>query len=255
MKGVYDVSPGLRPFGTDFGNGQQDQEHFPRDEDFPRFLANKQRCLAEHPARHLLEHELSPEARLAAATVISEHTGVPSRALIVLGMQVQEDLAIVQTDGERDWLAWMFVCSPSHWRPEAKIGKSFFAVHEPIPGFEKVNAAAAGMVKAMVEKGPWVRFVWGIETCDDLNLHPDHAEPRDFSKPVYVRTERQITWPLPEAKAALFSIRVGVRPAADLSREERLALTQSIESMDEAALAYKGMAGNREAVLRHILES
>ena len=253
MKGVYDVSPGLRPFGTDFGNGELDQVLFQKDREFDRYIANKQRCLETHPERHLLEHELSPETRLAAAELIAQHTGIQSRSLIQLGMQVQEDLAIVQTDGDRDFLAWLFVCSPSHWRPETKIGRSFFEVHQPIPGFERVNAAAGGMVKAMVEKGPWVRFVWGLETCDDLNLHPDATEPRDFSQPLYIRTERQITWPLPEVHAALFSIRVSVRPVSVLTQEERQALARAIESMNKDALDYKGIGPHRDHLVPQIL--
>ena len=47
-KGVYEVAPGLRPFGTSFGNGELDQKVFQFDQEFSRYRENKIACLSEN---------------------------------------------------------------------------------------------------------------------------------------------------------------------------------------------------------------
>ncbi len=251
-RGVYDVRPGLVPFGTDFGNGESDQRLFQIDEHFDRYLENKERALKLWPNSHCLESNLEPAVRHAAECLMRRHLGVDKGGLEDLMLQVQEDIAIVATEGLRDWLAWACVCSPSHWAPEAKIGRSFFDVHKPIPGFEKVNQASAGLVNAMVSKGPFVRFVWGLESSPELNCHPRSVEPRDFRRGVWVRTERQVTWPLRGVGAALFSIRVYNLALEQLSTVDRNLLKQALLSMSPEARVYKGVAEQFDLVLSQL---
>ena len=86
-------------------------------------------------------------------------------ALDALCSQFQEDLAIVRAEpGRGDWLAAYQICAPTHWAPEEKAGKSFAAIHAPVPGIEPIVRVADAMVDAMVNRGPFVRFVWGIDT-------------------------------------------------------------------------------------------
>jgi hypothetical protein len=164
---------------------------------------------------------------------------------------VQEDLAIVVRDEARDWIAYINVCNPSHWLPTEKIGLSFFDAHVPVPGFERVNAAAKAMVDSMIHRGPFVRFVWGLESDDQLNHHPVPPVGRDqavwygrrFDEGLFVRVERQVLWPLPEVSAALFSIRPIVYSAESV-RADAIAwekLVQAVQGMSAEALAYKGI--------------
>ena len=93
------------------------------------------------------------------------------------------DLAVMRAEGEkqdfRDWLASIHLCAPSHWAAEDKIGLPFTAIHAPIPHIEKVNAAAESLVRAMIHRGPYVRFVWGFAApLRSYSLYASDATPR-----------------------------------------------------------------------------
>ncbi|RYG38171.1 DUF3445 domain-containing protein [bacterium] len=287
MKGIYEVAPGLKPFGTDFGNGELDRQAFPRTDDLGHFLENKRRGLRERRGKYARAFRLDREVEAAAARLIAERLAsehpdrfrartdegeliltlddttwqLPSRgdgaSLDLLARLVGEDLAVVRRDGEIDWTAYLHVCAPSHWAPEDKIGRSFFETHHPIPGFERVNAASKGLIKAMVESGPWVRFTWGPESDDRLNHHPEPPPGEDpgtwngriFDDRFWVRWERQTLWPLPEVDAALFTIRVGYLADEDLTQAERAALADALQSMTPAAREYKGINAGFDRLL------
>ncbi|HEU4751688.1 MAG TPA: heme-dependent oxidative N-demethylase subunit alpha family protein, partial [Armatimonadota bacterium] len=177
--------------------------------------------------------------------------------------QVPEDLAVVRTSPERgEWLAAVHVCAPSHWAPAEKLGRDFPGVHAPVPGFERVNAAAPALVEAMVRRGPFVRFGWGISGDDRLNHHPEPPEgisreawhPQPFTgpgEPFYVRVERQVLWGLPEVGASLFAIRLSFVPAGEIRADPRLreGLRSALRSMSPASRAYKGLAGCCEEII------
>jgi len=292
-KGVYDVAPGLRPFGTDFGNGAADKRLFQIDAEFERYADNKRRALRERRDKYVRAFRLPRDTEDAAIRLITSRLAVdyPERfqvetsdglttlfdgevrydlsaagresrsdALDFLARLVPEDLAIVQVQHGVDWVAYLHLCSPSHWAAEEKIGRSFFDVHTPIPGFERVNAAASGLVDAMLNKGPFVRFVWGVESDDRLNHHP---EPPPGHDPVewdgrsfecgrfWVRTERQVIWGMPEVGAALFTIRVGFVPDDVVLSDDTLrrSLSEAVAGMSPEALAYKGLARGRDRLL------
>ncbi len=186
-------------------------------------------------------------------------------AFDALCCQVQEDIAVVRTlPGRGDWIAALHLCSPSHWGAEQKIGRSFVDAHAPVPGMEKVNAAAASLVEAMVHRGPFVRFVWGVGADDRLNHHP-HPPPgvgreawrgRAFdpaaSPPFFLRVERQALWGLPDVGAALFTIRVSFVDGEEIRARpaERAQLRSALLSMSPASRVYKGVAGCVEEIVR-----
>lgn len=252
-KGVYEVAPGLRPFGTDFGNGEADQRVFQLDSEYARYRANKIDAIGERRSKYVCREDLSEEVEAAAVGLIrrllpsSEACGLDD-----LAMSVQEDIVLVSTEGDCDWVSYLHLCSPSHWAAEAKVGRSFFDVHAPIPGFDRINSVSRELVEAMVRKGPFVRFVWGVESDDRLNHHPEPPPGHDpgewhgrqFSKGrFFVRTERQVIWGLPEVGAAMFTIRVGHVPDTVVLARPHLrdSLRSAVESMSPAARAYKGL--------------
>ena len=189
-------------------------------------------------------------------------------AFDALCMQFECDLAVMRAEGEqqlfRDWLAQIHLCAPSHWAAEDKIGLPFTAIHAPIPHIEKVNAAAEGLVRAMIHRGPYVRFVWGFATDDRLNHHPvpplghDPAAWRGRSfdaarhpAPVLLRIERQVTWGIPHVNAALFGIHVGFiegNAVRDNLREREL-FTSALRSLSPQSRVYKSVEGSLEDVL------
>lgn len=251
-KGRYEVGPALRQFGTDFGNGEEDKQVFQFRDDAERLLANKQACLNERRDKYFARHNLKPEVEAAAIQVIQSQVPTDG-SLDEIALQVPEDIAIVTTDGTQDWLAYGSLCAPSHWALEEKIGRSFATVHDPIPGFDKVTAVAPKMIDAMVNKGPWVRFVWSLESDDRPNHHP-HAPPgwdqaewwgRQFKEKLrfWVRVERQCLVPLPNVQSALFTIRLSWWTMEEILCDQllRQPLIRALNGMTQPERAYKGI--------------
>ncbi len=247
QSGRYDVSPSLRPFGTDFGNGEWDRDYFPRDDEAFRAVAEKKRTLADGSLAYVGEFQLSDAVRESATAWVSRSSGQMGGSLDEMMANVAEDLAIVSTDVDRDWISYLHLCSPSHWAMADKIGTSFFETHLPVPGIERVNAAATGLVRAMVQGGPKVRFVWTVESDNDFNHHPSRPAGRNFAEvgDFWVRWERQVTVGLPDVKAALFLVRVGFCSRQEVLGDAGLrnSLVAALESMSPASRSYKGLGG------------
>ena len=263
LKGAYEVAPNLRLLGN--------ERAFEFDTLWPKLEANKR---LDRPGR-VLRHDLDDETATAVVGTLAtrlarewpdyfaldgslscgltdEVVPLSAQGLDRLAENLPCDLAIVRREGVRDWNAYLHVCAPSHWRPEEKIGKPFVETHAPIPHFERVNAAAGGLVEAMIERGPWVRFVWGFETDDELDHHPDRAPGRVFgTKPFLVRVERQVLIPLAEHGASIFLIGVAFVSKSTILADEALwhPLRAALVGMSPEARAYKGVADEFEGLL------
>lgn len=248
-KGVYDVSPALKPLGHDFGNGEADRWAFQFDDLWPELRANKLRVTGGPDAgKHVGRLGLSSEVELAALEALkgrlADEHGLESHAvgLEEFALEVPEDMALIVDDGDEDRVAFIHVCAPSGWRPADKLGQSFAGTHAPVPGMERVVAARRSLVRAMVERGPWVRFVWGVYADAELNHHPDSARA-PITDELFVRVERQVTLPLPGAGAALFLIRVSFWSLAELRANPAWVapLISGLRSMSPETRAYKGL--------------
>lgn len=186
-------------------------------------------------------------------------------ALDALACQVQEDWAITCRRNGREWLAAVHLCSANHWAAEEKIGQDFTTVHAPVAGMEALNARAEVFVQTMMEKGPFVRFAWGLSTDQRLNHHPQppsgvDAEAwcgRNFNadRPaLYMRVERQVLWPFRQQDASFFAIRPYFYDCAQLDRHQRNQLADALEGMSSATLEYKGL-GEGQSAMCHWLRS
>jgi dimethylamine monooxygenase subunit A len=208
---------------------------------------------------------------LVDCTSTTRVTPVPTYvdAFDALMCQVQEDVAVVvRLERGEDEVGAIHLCAANHWSARDKIGQSFLHIHQVVPGMEPVNRRAPQMVDAMIDRGPFVRFVWGIATDTRLNHHPDpapghapaawHGRRFDKDNPrLYVRVERQVLWGLPEVGAALFAIRPSFRDGAVIRADAELnqALQSGLASMTPEQALYKGVADSRDAVidwLRHV---
>lgn len=170
-----------------------------------------------------------------------------------LACQVQEDLAVMVVDTRgQDRLAGLHLCAPNHWAPAEKIGGNLESVHRPVPLFAETNRHTGRLAQAMIRKGPYVRFAWGLAADTRLNHHPDpppgqsslHRAGRDFGSALsglYLRTERQVIWGFPQLHAALFTIRTGFQVLTDLDETERIALKRALQGMHENSAQYKGL--------------
>jgi hypothetical protein len=251
------MQAGLLRFGTDFGNGPRDGHYFQVDVERPRYIEAKRAAPAE---RHVLAGDDSEAemARAAALRWMRERLAETHPAILVeidaddeardpldaVARAVQEDFAVILAgDGDAGRAVALDVRFPSGWRPERLAGASFARIHAPVPGFAKVDAAAQSMVRAMVDRGPYVRFVWTLSADDALDHHPESGRrvAWDDARDVFLRVERQVTVPLPPLRASVFLIRTYLYPWASLPPRERDVLRAAMASMPEDVRQYKGL--------------
>jgi hypothetical protein len=172
----------------------------------------------------------------------------------------EEDLAIL--DGASTTLPWLCVCVPSHWAPEEKLGLPFAAVHAPVADNALLQAAGEKLVQLATGGERWERFVWTVTPSERYDQHPKrHArqpwpqtpDPEAFAAGCFLRAERQTFFPVGRGtRQAVFTIRVMLRPLAEAlaTRAKAQRLHDSLASMSDAVLAYKGLAAAREPLLR-----
>jgi len=203
-----------------------------------------------------------PEAQGDAVNGPVDFTGAD--LLDFLASQLSEDLAITCRDREtgENWQAFLHVSFPNHWAPEEKIGKPFMAVHEPVADFERIARASEKLIDAMITKGPFIRFAWGIATDTRLNHHPELPQGRklegdalaELGEHVFMRIERQTLKGFPEHDAAFFTIRTTFRTLAEIARDsvQREHLREAIATMGPDALAYKGLEDLQAPLVRYL---
>lgn len=291
LDGKYVVTPGLNAMTK---ADARDQFVFQLDDQYAHFINNKMCCHDEAVHKYYLEEDFSERTAVAVNQffvnrLVKEYPDVfvftfeagrfslfnkwteetltweedwrncqqPNWLSLfeALCHQVQEDIAVCQLAGERDWLAAIHLSAPNHWAPADKIGKPFSAVHGPVPGMEKLNQSYFKMLLTAVQKGPFFRFAWGIATDSRLNHHPEAPAGVDPAfwqgrrvaaapgEEICLRVERQTISGLPECDAFFFTIRTYFYPVYSLSAEEKKALLTAVEGMSAESLAYKGLTG------------
>lgn len=262
------MRPRLQPFGTDFGNGDADRRYLQRDALEPLYLRAKRtptrpgsrepreryriaRGVAEDVAhRAVLEWiDRSHEAEHLDLQPCDHTTDFGAR-YAAISDAVQEDFVVLARDETGlDRAIAVYVCFPSGWRPEAILGWSFQQIHGRVPDFADEAAAARSLVSAMLERGPYVRFVWTICADDGLDHHPDEGARVTFgpgAQKGWLRIERQVTVPFVAEQASLFLIRTYLRAFSSLSASERETLGRALSCMPESTARYKGLAGHIE---------
>lgn len=283
-KGLYEVALSLRPLGTDFGNGDFDKSILHTYSNYSEYYQNKLSCLKERKSKYVCRSNISPNQenvltnfliarlKLDMSSHLYQENDTLKSSLIDFNVDLkmedksllldqicmfsQEDIALVTRNDQTDYIAYLNLCSPSHWAAEDKIGKNFFDVHFPIPGIEKINANANKIVEMMIHKGPFVRFIWSFVTDTRLNHHPiapqgmDHSEwkGRSFNKsadiPFYLRIERQCIFGLPEVNASVFTIGVNFISGKTVKDNPvyKDQLKSALLSMSLESREYKGVA-------------
>jgi hypothetical protein len=111
------------------------------------------------------------------------------------------------------------------------------------------------MVTGMIERGPYVRFVWTVTADDHLDHHPEEGrrvEWRD-ARAGWLRVERQVTVPFSAVGASLFLVRTYVYPFASLADDERRVLATAIERMPTAIADYKRVSPEARRIVRRLL--
>lgn len=182
--------------------------------------------------------------------------GLRGLDLLVEGwlLACSDDLVVLHRRGPGVLAAELLaVAFPSGWPVRARAGASLAELHAPVADGERLLAASAPLSEALLTKGPFVQHVWGLDPSGRLDrdpLAPDAEAPSCPEPPGWwLRVERQTTLPLPGLDRALFCIRPHLVPLPALTSAQRAVLREAIASMSPEALAYKGIATARDALL------
>jgi dimethylamine monooxygenase subunit A len=108
---------------------------------------------------------------------------------------------------------------PSTWNPLEKIGLPLASIHKPVPNSDALQRASANLTRAVLERGPFERFVWTVQSSPQLGAHTARTMPDDGG--AYWRIERQTFVPMPELGRYWFVIRVHVAPLASVLNPDR----------------------------------
>lgn len=178
--------------------------------------------------------------------------------LLIAGSLVADDLVILENRDGGWRVTAGFVAFPSSWSLKEKAGKTIGEIHGPVPDFEP-GSRNDGLITRMFDRiapGRVVeRFNWSIYPEADLDWPPEkgarlarkHFDPSSN----FIRVERQTLRKLPETGAMLFTIRIYQDPIAAVTAHPELAnqLSNRLDAMSVAQLAYKGMTEKREKLM------
>ena len=250
----FRMQPGLRRLA-------QSSPQLTRLDPAGRLYREKREVLEAGQSRHCVAgFDPVPALEAIARKVAADLSGPPLAPGVPLELAVEEDLAIL--DGATTALPWLCVCVPSHWAPEEKLGLPFAAVHAPVADNAALQAAGAHLIQMVTGGDCWERFVWTVSPSPRHDQHPRRhrrepwpatEDPVAFAAGCFLRAERQTFFPVGHGtRQAVFTIRVMLQPLAEAvaSREHAQRLRDSIASMSDSVLAYKGLAAAREPLLR-----
>ena len=230
-KSGYSLLPQLRKIDGDI---------FKITPDTPRFLFEK--SMANMYGDRFIEHNMTQEISDAAAKFILDNYPIKLKEphnLANIATQIQEDFAVHRLSDSYDWLAASYICLPSSWAPEEKMGKSFDEIHKIIPGMSLKNSRK--ILEAVIYQGPFQRFVWGLIYENELNYHPSiKRKPFNPDEPLFfVKVEKQMMIGLPEHKSLLFVLRQHLIPE---SETDIPLLHKALIGMTKEQKAYKGIS-------------
>ena len=223
-------------------------------------LFREKRMVVEAGRSRLCVPGFDPAPAFEAIAGQAHVQGIAVAPDLPLELAFEEDFAIL--DGDSTTLPWLCVCVPSHWAPEDKLGLPFAAVHGPVADNALLQAAGERLVQLATGGDRWERFVWTVTPSPRHDQHPGrhsrqpwpHATDADaFAAGCLLRAERQTFFPVGRGtRQAVFTIRVMLQPLGEAvaTREQAQRLHDSLVSMSDAVLAYKGLAGARDPLLR-----
>ncbi len=201
------------------------------------------------------------------ASWLERQNGV-ARLLDALALSCQEDIVIMRGVAETAHAEALSVSFPSGWDPREKLTENFHRIHEPIADNTKLLKASGNTMKALLTKGPFIRFSWGLTINPSLDNHPHSPKPSaaqawlenpsELVRHSYLRMERQTTFPMPDLERGLFSIRIYVTPLLERLENDpslRSRLARFVASVKPEVLEYKGMAQITPGILQWLSEA
>ena len=220
-------------------------------------LAERAHWLAEAPDEYAL---LTPGGvpLLTEALGLARSWGaIPENdSLAALGRVWEPDFVLLSLGDDGPVVEGGVVCFPTSWSLREKLGRTLTETHGPVP---RLNAELAERIATALRKlapgTAWERDNWGLVRTPERNRHPrlnrarlDATVARDE---VWLRTEHQVLFKLPQTGGVLFGIRIGVMPFEELLADPvgSAGLRQALETMSKEVADYKGLAAVRGKVI------
>jgi hypothetical protein len=164
----------------------------------------------------------------------------PTTNLIELGLQLEEDIAILQNGVVK---AILF-CFPSGFIPVEKLGQNFFQMHQPVADNQKLLRASDKVTELISRPGAqFRRNVWTLTTSPKLSRHPIYKNlepPVTGIDELYFRYETQTTVGL-DNNISLFFVKVDVTKFNELPPDLQSKTVESLMTMPVSVLQYKGL--------------
>ncbi|TNF58871.1 MAG: DUF3445 domain-containing protein [Rhodobacteraceae bacterium] len=141
--------------------------------------------------------------------------------LRTLGHLVQEDVCILQREGDEHVLTGAVLCFPASWRLDEKIGRPLVAIHEPVAHYDDTMARRVQRLFDGVQaRRPMWRFnrLWyqDPELHAPRSVHAPRRQGAGASDGPYLRSEKQSILRLPESGAVVFTIHTFMVARADV---------------------------------------
>jgi hypothetical protein len=177
------------------------------------------------------------------------------------GRMVQEDLCLMQQQGDKFVLTAASLCAPSGWKLAEKLGQPLIGIHEPVPGYDVELAHRVQRVFLGLQPGqPVWRLNWSLATEPTFfmpgghSLSPvqgDAVTPDNAGARVWLRVERQTLTRLPQTGAILFTIKTHIDPLSALAEHRDLCegLKGSVETMRPEMQDYKAISRYKAALI------
>jgi len=292
IDGHYSTRAGLSRFGDDIGNGKQDAQLFQFDNTYTLYRNNKlairdqsidhyvctdttslevlketgkwllQHLCKEHPDKFLLQHaaqSMQLSCHLTSDKIFINNDGSLNSQNIsyknlfdALALQVQEDICVMQKDGDRMKMVAAHLCAANHWSAREKLLMDMSDLHQHVPGFTDNNPEPDKLLLGLQKKiHPYTRFAWGLCKHATLNQHPEQPPKQDSNSGLFMRVERQAIWPMVNTETLLFTIRTYFYDCAELDTQQCRSLINAVNSMSDATLRYKNI--NRTNVVNKLL--
>lgn len=154
----------------------------------------------------------------------------PGKPLLTLGSLVQEDLCLMEREGDEYRLTGGVLCFPASWTLAQKLGRALTGIHDPVAVYDAdVARRVARLFDAIRPEQPLWRM--NYLTYDDFVLHQPRREGEKRPQPtdhVFIRCERQCLLRLPVTKAVVFTIHTYVVEAGAVTPENLAALREAV---------------------------
>jgi len=128
--------------------------------------------------------------------------------LHTLGHLVQEDLCILEKQGDEHVLTAAVLCFPASWMLAEKFGRPLLGIHIPVPSYDaNIGARVQRLFDGIQPDRPLWR--WNGLRYADPELHQPCSESDRRARPTnprFFRSERQSLVRLPKTRAVVFSI-------------------------------------------------